>query len=379
MALVIASLGAGGAERVMGTLAEGWEAQGHQVSVITLSGRQADFYRLPPGVGRVALGLLGPSRNLAAALERNLRRLGRLRAAIRDLAPDIVISFVDRTNVLCLAATTGLGVPVIVAERIDPGRHPVGPVWALLRRLLYPRADALVVQTRSVEQWARGLVSAARVHVIPNPVAPPVAESPATRKMQVVAMGRLTYQKGFDLLVRAFARLAAGSPDPWRLLVLGDGEDRGKLEALAVGMGVADRVEFRGCVENPAAVLAESEIFVLSSRYEGFPNALLEAMAAGMAVIAADCPSGPSEIIEPEVNGVLAPPENVQALASALGRLAGDAPARRRLGEQARRIVERYSLDRVLAAWEGTIAAAREGRDRRRWRAPRTAPFPSRR
>ena len=354
--LVIASLQGGGAERVMSTLANDWAEGGRDVTLVTLTSPATDFYVLHPRIHRVGLGLVGRSAHAVAAVQSNLRRVRRLRHEIDKAQPHVVVSFVDQTNVLTLAACSGLGTPVIACEHTDPRHHELGRVWRFLRALLYRRAAALVVLTDGVRAWAERLVKSNRVHVIPNPVAVPVVGAddalhrhPSGRT--IAAMGRLAPQKGFDLLVDAFSR-CTGTHADWSLVILGEGDQRQRLETLAAELRIGSRVHLPGRIQNPAAVLRQADLFVLSSRYEGFPMALLEAMACGVAVISTDCPSGPREIVRDGIDGILIPPQDVDALAGAMDRLMTDSAARERLGARAVEVTERFSAERIMNMWE---------------------------
>lgn len=352
--LVINSLGAGGAERVMSMMAGWWATSGVSVTLITLTPRERDFYSLDSRVTRVALDLSRPSSGAVDALRSNLARVRALRRAIAHSCPDVVISFMDVTNVLTLLATLGLGVPVIVSERIDPRRYPIGRFWSTLRRWVYPCAEALVVQAEALRSWGEQHLPKSRLHVIPNPVAAPAAtpqdKGSAPQHPTVIAMGRLTAQKGFDLLIEAFARCAPDFPD-WDLLILGEGEERKKLEHQARELGVSARVHLPGRVPHPEEHLAKAELFVLSSRYEGFPNALVEAMSCGLAAISTDCPTGPAEIIRPGVDGLLVPAESPEALEKAMRNLMSDPAERRRLAERAPEVITRFGVARVMEMW----------------------------
>jgi len=363
LCLVISTLGAGGAERVLSTLANRWAAEGHSVTLVTLSGAGDDFYRLDDSIERVGLGVTGVSRRPRDAVIQNLRRIRALREAIVTSRPDVVVSFMNTVNVLTLMATTRLGVPTIVSERIDPRAHPVGRAWSLLRAHVYSRAFAVVAQTRPVAEWMSGTMRLQRCIVIPNPLSPALLTridevgeraKGAPRIAMAMAMGRLVEQKGFDLLIEAFA--SAGPREyGWRLVIIGDGPQRGALEKLAVTTGVRDIVDFVGRADRPEALLAIADMFVLSSRYEGFPNALLEAMALGIACVAFDCRSGPADIIRDGVDGVLAPPENVAALSAAIRALMRDDAARARFGSRALEVRQRFSVDLVGAQWDALI------------------------
>jgi glycosyltransferase involved in cell wall biosynthesis len=349
---------------MLSSMADYWSQHGVEVDLITLSDVEEDFFEISPAVRRVGLDCAGASRHLLAALRNNLRRVSRLRQVLSRAHADIVISFGDRTNVLTLLATWGQSCPVIVSERVDPRQLSIGIVWRVLRRLVYPIADALVVQTNAVAvEWASGVTSAAAVRVIPNFVrVPPLPKSSAAERIAsqfVLGVGRLTRQKGFDLLLRAFERASRSQP-LWSLVIAGDGPERGALEILALELGIGQRVRFLGVVRSIASVLAQTGIFVLSSRFEGFPNALLEAMAAGVAVVSFDCPSGPRDIIRPGVDGVLVPPQDVDSLAKSLEELMRDPQRRQRLAEGAMSVVCRFSEDQVMAAWNEVIQLCRD-------------------
>jgi glycosyltransferase involved in cell wall biosynthesis len=362
--LVIPSLASGGAEHVMALLANHWAGCAHQVTLVTMASPDLDRVALHPAVTRVGLGLMHASGSAAQSLRENGARLARLRAALRAARPHAAISFLPSANVLTVAAARTLRVPVIVAERIDPREEPIPRFWSWARRLLYPYATAVVVQTIEVTGWAERFIAADRIHVIPNPVAPATAadddagaEPPwlARAGPQVVAMGRLTSQKGFDLLLRAFAACHADHPS-WSLVILGEGEERPRLEALAAQLGIDAAVAMPGHVAGAAAVLRRADLFVLSSRYEGFPNALLDAMTCGLPVIATDCPSGPRRIVRHAVDGLLVERDNVQALSAAMRRLMDQPEERRRLASRAVDVVQRFSTTRVMAHWDALLA-----------------------
>lgn len=350
---VIASLGSGGAERVMLSLCTAWAARGDSVTLFTFDDGAQDFHAVPTGVTRVALDIAGVSSSPLAAIRANVVRLRTLRGALRGHSLDIIVSFTDRTNVSTLLASRGLGIPVVISERIDPRRHEIGAAWSALRQVAYRWAAALVVQTERVRSWAESHVSPARVHVIGNPLrevaAPPLAAG--ARAETIAAVGRLVPQKGFDTLLGAFALVHRSHPT-WRLVISGEGPMRASLEAQIRTLGLSAVVSLPGRTSTVDDVLAESAVFVLSSRYEGFPNVLLEAMASGCACVATDCDSGPSDLLAHEAMGLLVPVDDVVALAGAITRVLDDPAYRSRLGEAARASTQRFAPARVLQAWD---------------------------
>jgi GalNAc-alpha-(1->4)-GalNAc-alpha-(1->3)-diNAcBac-PP-undecaprenol alpha-1,4-N-acetyl-D-galactosaminyltransferase len=355
MTLVIWSLDRGGAERIMSVLASAWAEHGREVTLIVFDGSLVPAYPLQAGVKLRSLGVSNQrASNFFQAVYRNARRVRTLRRAIRQAKPDVVITFLDISNVLTLLATRGLGVPVIVSERANPTFVDIGAIWGILRRLTYPFANTLVCQTSAMVALVQRKIKIAG-YAIPNPVALPSTpgnhEGRDPNSRIIIAMGRLVPQKGFDLLLDAFSRIADGHPD-WSLKILGQGPMKEELEAQAEGLGLKNRVCFMGTLADPFPVLRAADLFVFSSRFEGFGNALSEAMACGLPAISFDCPAGPSDIIRHGVDGILVPPEDVTALADAMDRLMSDAGERARLARRAPEVLERFSLERVLASWD---------------------------
>jgi glycosyltransferase involved in cell wall biosynthesis len=352
----VSSLSAGGAERVIAELANAFVAAGDEVGVLTLSHPGSAHYALDPRVTRIALDVIWNSINPWESVRSNLRRSHMIRRAVKGFRPDCVVSFIEQTNVRVLAALLGTGIPVIVSERTDPRRHAVGRAWALARRLFYPTARRLVVQTPAVADWAKEVVGAHKVRVIPNFVRDlPAAPDSATRRAdEILAAGRLGPEKGFDVLLRAFAQSGLAAQG-LRLVILGEGSERPALADLAQDLGVAASVEMPGVVPDPERWMARCAFYVLPSRYEGFPNALLEAMAMGCAVIAADCDSGPRELVRHGENGLLVPVADVAALTQAMRDLASDPALRARLGHAAQAVRARYDKATIVAEWRNVI------------------------
>ena len=372
LAIVIHSLDGGGAERTAARMANHWAEVGYEVTLITLDSEESDRYRLVPAVRREALDVMGHSSNTFAALWNNFRRISTLRRALVAAGPDRVVSLTDKTNVLTLAACQKVNVPVIVAERTDPRCQEIGRVWSYLRERLYPHAAALVVQTDAVREAIRPMMAGRPVYVVPNLVEAeeerddlPVRAlgdsasvgsalfSDLDRK-RVLGLGRLTHEKGFDLLIQAFEQTAERR-SRWDLVIFGEGPERSALEELVTQLGLNERVSLPGWTDDVSGVLKRADMFVLPSRYEGFPNALLEAMAAGVPVISFDCPSGPYEIVRDGYDGLLVRAGSVEWLAAAMDRLMRDGEARSLLASKAPEVLERFSTERYYARWEAVL------------------------
>lgn len=355
--LVISSLTCGGAERVLVLMAQGLIDKGHEVTIITLSAKNTDFYQLPVGCSRLALGIMGNSSGLSDAIKNNIQRVSLLRQAIESSAPDIVISFLRITNITTILALMGTKYPLIVTEHNDPQVFSYGILWETLRRLTYPLCDLVVSVSQGVDQGFASLPKSKRA-VIYNPIIVkddgrvdelPREVDPA--KNWLVSMGRLTAQKGFDLLLQAFQQIASKYPD-WQLIIMGKGELRQELEQMRDELGLSGQVIFTGALSNPFTVLKQGKIFVMASKNEGFPMAHGEALACGLPVIATDCPSGPREMIRQNIDGLLVPNQDVAAFALAMDSLMSDPEKREQFASKAPEVTSRFSLDAIIEEWE---------------------------
>ena len=358
LTLVISSLGCGGAERVLTTIASGLLSRGYEVTVITQFGKEYDFYQLPQGVNRIALEVNKQSQNIFDGLRNNIRRLAILRRAISRTNPDVVISFIASGNILTLISLIGKRYPVVVTEHCDQKFNYLGKPWKILRRLVYPWATKVISVSEGVESYFAWL-SENKKQVIYNPFIIPettVISDPLPLEVNyeakwITSMGRLTHKKGFDILLKAFSKIANNYPS-WQVLILGNGKLRTKLEKLRDDLDLTEKVIFTGAVKNPFAILKKSQFFVMSSRIEGFPMAHGEALTCGLPVISTDCPSGPKEIIRDGIDGILVPNEDINALANAMEKLMSDCQERNRLANNSLDIINRFGLSKIIDDWE---------------------------
>ncbi len=358
--IVIHSMHAGGAERVAAHLANAWVERGWEVTLVTLESGTHDFYALHRNVKRRALDVAGVSHSLSEALAANIRRAWRLREVLRELRPHAVVGFMTTVAVLASFATRGLDCQLAISERVHPPMVTIGRLWAFLRRLTYPWASHVVMQSREGLAWLEANVPRAKGVVIPNPAPfplpirePVLAAShfvSSDRKL-LLAVGRLVAQKGFDLLLESFAALAHQHPD-WCLVVLGEGPERARLEQRVRMLDLTRQVTFPGRAGNVSDWYRRADLYVMSSRFEGFPNTLAEAMAHGCAAVSFDCDTGPRDIISHESDGLLVTPVgDVSALTRALDRLMRNESERKRMGTRASQVRERYSMEKVLTLW----------------------------
>jgi GalNAc-alpha-(1->4)-GalNAc-alpha-(1->3)-diNAcBac-PP-undecaprenol alpha-1,4-N-acetyl-D-galactosaminyltransferase len=365
---VICGLGGGGAERVCVNLANAWAVRGQLVTILTVGRHPASpLYEVDP---RVELRSLGwPRRPLreelsadaVAPVVRGLRGAGcmklieelgliaALRRAILATAPEAVVSHIDLTNVRVLAAMHETGVPVVACEHTDTTQIWPERWWAE-RDALYRRASAVVASHPSIAAWLarRG----ARARSIPNPLSKPTKKGNGrvAGRRRLVTLSRLSPEKRIDLLVRAFASVARDFPE-WELEVYGDGPLRASLTRLAA-QTAPGRIHFRGFVRGAESAVVGADIFVSSSWVEGFGNAIWEALACGVPVVAMECGAPVRTLVRDGVDGLIVGESNAQALARALASLMGDEAARASLAARAGEVVKRFPIESSLRAWD---------------------------
>lgn len=356
------SLSAGGAERVTASLANHWARRGWSVTVVTITDASRDFYALDPRIQRIPLDMAADSRHVAEAIWHNLRRIRALAKVLSQEKPDVAVAMMATANVSLALAGRLTGTRTIGSERVHPPTLALGRVWEKLREKTYPLLDGMVAQTEGSADWLREHAPTERIHVIPNPVNYPLeVQGPrivptkhldkGSARLVLLAVGRLEKQKGFDRLLAGFASIADQHPN-WSLVILGQGSLHEALLRQAAELGVRDRVALPGVVGNVGEWFEAADLYALISRFEGFPNTLLEALAHGVPSVAVDCETGPREIVRHEVDGLLVPQDDPDTLAAALDRLMEDAELRARFSERAVEARERFAVERVAREWE---------------------------
>lgn len=314
--LYINAINGGGAERVMVNLARVLAEQGIDATLVT-SFRDSWEYPLDPRVRRLTLEeeQLHQSR-----LQRNLGRIAKLRHLCRKEKPDLLLAFMAEPNFRAVMATRGLPVKTVVSVRNDPEREYAGKAGRLVGKYLLPLADGCVFQTRDAKAWFPEKLQK-KSAIIYNAVKPEFYEvQRAPVPGEIVTCGRLEEQKNHALLIEAFARVQVRHPDAV-LKIYGEGSLRPTLERQIAALGLQGKVQLMGATRDVAAALRTASLFVLSSDYEGMPNALMEAMAAGVPCVSTDCPcGGPRELFGAELADRLVPCKDAAALADAMER-----------------------------------------------------------
>lgn len=337
----------GGAERVICTLASDFAARGIDITIITQESAECG-YPLDPRVKVVATKVSCKIPGL-----RLFVRSLRLRKVIKELAPDAAISFMAANNLILTVFTLGLPCARIGSDRIYP--KMLKGFQTKLCPVIYPLTDGFVFQTEEAKNCFGGKFRE-RSKVIANPLVgniPPRAEQ-ITK--DIVTVGRLTAQKNHDLLIRAFHKFHEVHPD-YTLRIYGDGERKAHLQALIDSLGLADCVFLMGTSKTVLQDIAAAKMFVMTSDYEGMPNALAEAIALGIPSISTDClGGGAAALIQDGANGILIPVNDEEKLVDAMNVLAEDDSLAKRLGERGMELKQRLSVDTISQQWLDYIA-----------------------
>jgi glycosyltransferase involved in cell wall biosynthesis len=267
----------------------------------------------------------------------------------------VVISFLGATNIQTVVAARGLATKVIISERNDPALQQLNPPWERLRPVYYPEADIVTANSAGAVRTLGQFVPKGKLRQVPNAlVIPPCPAGIDPHQKRFIAVARLVDQKGIDILLDAFGLIAPDLPE-WELDIVGDGPNRQELHEQAERLGVSDRVTFHGHQQSPFPFYYRASVFVLSSRFEGMPNAMLEAMGCGLAIVTTDASSGPLEFVEDSVSGLTVPVDDPKALAEAMRRLAVEDELRCRLADAGRGRVQGLDPESVSEVWDGII------------------------
>ena len=280
-----------------------------------------------------------------------------LERLLQRQTPKRVVAFLSRTNMRVCNALWWRDCHLVVSERNDLRKQTLAFPWPRFRRLLYRRADVLTANTAGVLESLALLFQSSQLALLPNPLPlPTVAAAAGTAgdREGFVTVARLVPQKGIDVLISALTQIS-GDARYWTLTLVGDGPERERLELQVKQTGLQDRVKFLGFRPDPQSFLLQAGVFVLPSRFEGMPNALLEAMAAGLAVVVTDASPGPLEVVEDGVNGFVVPADNSQALTAVLEKLAANPALRERLGLSARQTLEQLDWPVVGPIWDALV------------------------
>jgi glycosyltransferase involved in cell wall biosynthesis len=361
---LIHSLSSGGAERVLSILANYWAEQGWEVTIATMTSSQSDFYAIDDRIIRHELNLATDSSNPVAAMINNVKRVMAVRKLLRSTRPDVAISMMTTANILLALASIGNRQLVTIgSERTHPPNAVRERFWEIARKYTYQWLSVVVVLSDESAKWLLEHTNARHVTTIPNPAVwplpthPPIIEPPIKADGQyfLLTVGRLSPEKGYDLLIQAFAQMAP-QVRHWTLIIVGDGPQRDELENQIAAVGLNDRIVLAGRCGNLGSWYQSADLYALTSRFEGFPNTVVEAMAHGLPVVSFDCTTGPRDIIRNNIDGVLVTPEDVAQLTTTLRDLMQNHVKREQLAKRAIEVKDRFTLMRVVQQWEDLMS-----------------------
>lgn len=346
--LVIPTLCQGGAERIISELANYFSSRCVEVHLVLLAEAE-DFYLINKNVYIHRLGFINEGR--LNKIRSELQVFFKLRRLLKEHRPDAVLSFMEKYNVFTIIASRILNIRVFVSDRSSPNLK-LSNVLSALKKLTYRHATGVIAQTYLAKEVVERFTGNINVRVIPNPLKKVMLYPGKPREKIILNVGRLVPEKGQEFLLQAFAKLQSTD---WKLVILGDGPLRKSLEKQIVELGLEDQVIMPGSVNNVDEWLAKASIFAFSSISEGFPNALVEAMAAGLPCVSFDCDAGPRDIIKHNINGLLVEINNINQMTAAISNLINDSELSKIIATNALSVNELYNIDSIGSQYLGFL------------------------
>lgn len=340
------SLKMGGAERVLVNIVNYMASNGHEIH-ICLYDADDIFYELQKHIVIYDLRLEKNSNTVFESVANSIKRILKLKNYIQEQKPCAIISFLTHVNVVSIVASKLTQTPIIACEHSNYNLIK-SKLHKLARILIYPLADIVTVLTKGdIAHYPYKK----NIRVLPNPIEKPEIFS-ANKEKVVIGVGRLVHEKGFERLIEAFLQARV---DGWKLKIIGAGVKKDELVGLIAKHDATSIIELTGARKDVYSFYQASSIFVLSSREEGYPMALCEAMSYGMACIAFDCKSGPSDIITNDYDGILVEADNTEELAKRIKRVMLDEEKRVLLGKNAVKIYDRIGTKNIVSYLESLI------------------------
>lgn len=352
LAFTIYNLTSGGAERVLTTLANEL-SESYEVLIITLTECDS-FYALKKEVKLLNCGLPTAPKNPLSNLLAYYKTVKKIKNILKFHSVDTVISFTTTVNIFSILAARRAKVKCIISERNNPYVRIPNFLWKNLRNTLYKKADALVVQTIASTDFFSELMPKNKIVIIPNPLAKEVTDKrivkePSSENDKIIlSVGRLDSNKAQDVLIRAFSNI---ENEGWKVQLVGEGNQMKNYLKIADTLGISKQIKFLGNQKNVWDFYNKAAIFVFTSRSEGFPNSLTEALYFGLPTISTNCPNGPSELISDGENGFLIPVDDQVGLEKKLTLLLNDVDLQKRFSKEARRRTEQFETDKIVAQW----------------------------
>lgn len=354
----INTMGRGGAERVMSVLIDSMVKDGTEVVLVTVDS-VLDEYAVDDRVKRIEIDSIIDYSN---GISRFVKRLNQLKKIIKQQKPDLVLSFCSKENLRCSLAMRGMNIPLIVSVRSNPAEHYSSKA---LRYILSKRIDGCVFQSQDARAYFEKSIQD-KSCVITNPIDKEYFDShieydrKGTDEIRIVTAGRISKPKNHIHMVDSFFSIAGECPNA-HLYIYGKDDNDGSSDIIKEAIEKSEygkRVHLMGSCSTWPEEIAKADIFVMSSIFEGMPNALLEAMVVGLPVISTDCPSGgPASVIEDGVNGRLVPMHDIEPMAQAMKELIEDKDKRILFGQNAMKIRKDVETEAVCNMWKEYLAS----------------------
>lgn len=344
------SLRSGGAERVLSTLANSFsEKKDYKVVVATYNNVEKDFYTLNDTIKRIKFGT-SIGKNFFSKILKRVQKLYRIRKIIKEEKPDFVLPLIVYTNIEVIIASLGLKTKVLVAEHSNYWAVK-SKLFRILRIITYKLASKTIVLTNKDKVIYDKYLN--NVEVIGNPIFlnNRISSENSIRNETLLCVGTLYHVKQFNHAIEAFSIIHKRYPK-WKLLIAGSGIELENLRNLAKKLNLENKIEFLGNISNIEALYLSSSIFVLCSKYEGLPMVIGEAMISGLPVVSYDCSTGPSELIENEISGLLVEPNNKEELASKIEDLILSPEKKYFLAKNAKEKIKEFSIENIMKKWE---------------------------
>jgi glycosyltransferase involved in cell wall biosynthesis len=351
---IIGKLSSGGAERVISTLSNEL-IENFDIVIITFV-KSTPFYDLDKRIKVIACrDFIDYPSSIFQSLKLNYLLIKRISRIIKTEQVDISIGFITSANILATIASKINRIPCIISERNNPLIEDVPRFWVILRRLIYPLADSVILQTEGVKKIYEKKIKPHKITILPNPISSKLSElrKHSLKKEKIIlTVGRLDKNKCQEILIKAYKNI---SPKGWKVIIIGEGNQRKKLESVIKKYNLSEKIEIISKVKSIDKYYNEASIFVFTSKTEGFPNALLEAMHFGLPCISTDCNFGPSDLIENGANGFLVPINDPIILKNQLSALINNEALRAEFSKKSKLTTKNYKSEKVIAKWEELI------------------------
>ena len=351
---MLPSLKAGGAERVVSTIANQLIEE-YEITIIVFY-ECTPFYPLDGRINIVfCKKVYRKESSSIQSIKTHIQLFKKSLQILKQENTRIVIGFMTTANIYAVIAAKRLRIKSIISERIHPEHEVISKFWLVLKKFFYPKSNRLIVQTKAIKSYFKGFVANERLEIIKNPLAPELIlkrDLSKTKERLILNVGRLDDQKNQDLLIKAFANIPNKN---WKLVLIGEGTNRLLYTNLIAKLNLQEQVILKGNVNCVEDYYNTASLFVFTSRFEGYPNALTEAMYFGIPCISTDCPSGPSELISNAVNGFLIPIGNQNLLETKMKLLMNDENLRTKFNTNALKSTIGFEAEHIALQWKSII------------------------